>query len=104
MTSRFGMTRRPEIVSTGLVGGAVFSHGYGVMRQNIGDGESAEGGYTDGGAHVVYEDAESGGAYAEQAVVGNAVADGGHGVFGRMPNQKLRPSGVSAEKSPAPER
>ena len=51
------------------------------MRQNIGDGESAEGGYTDGGAHVVYEDAESGGAYAEQAVVGNAVADGGHGVF-----------------------
>ena len=51
------------------------------MRQNIGDGEPAEGRHADGGAHVVYEDAERGGAYAEQAVIGNAVADGGHGVF-----------------------
>ena len=65
----------------GLVGWAVFTDTHGIMRKNVGNGEFRKCGEADRGAHVIGEYKESRAGRAEQAIVGDAVADGTHGVL-----------------------
>ena len=64
-----------------LVGGAVLADADGVVGVDVGDGQLAERGQAHGRAGVVGEHQEGGDGGLENAVVGDAVGHGGHGVL-----------------------
>ena len=65
-----------------LVGGSILTYADGVMGEDVRDtAELGEAGDTDGGAEVVGEDKEGGSGGLEEAVVGDTVEDGAHGVL-----------------------
>ena len=65
-----------------LVGGSILTDTNGVVGEDVRDAaELGEAGNTDGGAEVVSEDKEGGAGGLEEAVVGETVEDGAHGVL-----------------------
>ena len=101
MTSRFGITRRPGIVSTGSWVGPSSPTADGVVREDVRDREVAQRGEADGRAAVVREDEEGRAARAEDAVCAMPFMIG-HMPCSRMPKRMLRPERCFGLKSSLP--